>query len=199
MRQGSSDAAATGIAVKTQGNTRSTVRLLLLSLGFTAAMVGAAHIKLWLPFSPVPLTMQTFVVLLAGLSLGAAWGGWSQVQYLVLGILGLPAFVGGMAALAGPTGGYLVGFMVAATVVGAIYSALRTTAGAVVACVAGTAVIYLFGCLWLLVITGGPLAHVVTIGVVPFLPGDALKLAGAIAIVRGPVTGAAITRLLSHT
>ncbi len=199
MRHGTSDTTAqVGIIDGSRQAARSTVALLLLSFGFAVATIGAAHVKLWLPFSPVPITMQTFVVLLAGLSLGAAWGGLSQVQYVVLGALGLPAFVGGVTALAGVTGGYLVGFVVAAAVVGVIYSALRTTGGAILACIAGTAIIYLFGCLWLLAITGGTVSHVLAIGVVPFLPGDLLKLAAAIAIVRGPLTGAAIKHVFSH-
>ncbi len=199
MRQGTSDTAAqVGIIDGSRQATRSTAILLLLSFGFAVATIGAAHVKLWLPFSPVPITMQTFVVLLAGLSLGAAWGGLSQVQYVVLGMLGLPAFVGGIAAIAGPTGGYIVGFVVAAAVVGAIYSAIRSTAGAILACIAGTTVIYVFGCVWLLAITGGTVSQVLAIGVVPFLPGDVLKLAAAIAIVRGPLTGAAIKHVFSH-
>lgn len=173
-------------------------RMVWLSFGFALAMMAAACVKVWLPFSPVPVTLQTFVVLLAGLSLGATWGGLSQVQYVLLGVLGLPAFVGGMAALCGLTGGYIVGFVVAAVIVGAIYSAWRTTPGAIVACLAGTLAIYLFGCIWLLALTGGAVAEVAAIGVLPFLPGDALKLAAAVALVRAPLTGPAIRRLCGH-
>jgi biotin transport system substrate-specific component len=172
--------------------------MLWLSAGFALAMMAAACFKVWLPFSPVPVTLQTFVVLLAGLSLGATWGGLSQVQYVILGMLGLPAFVGGMAALFGPTGGYIVGFVVAAVIVGAIYSAWRTTPGAIVACLAGTAAIYVFGCIWLLALRIGSVAEVAAIGVLPFLPGDALKLAAAVALVRAPLTGPAIRRLCGH-
>ena len=173
-------------------------RMVWLTIGFALAMMAAACLKVWLPFSPVPVTLQTFVVLLAGLSLGATWGGLSQVQYVLLGVLGLPAFVGGMAALCGLTGGYIVGFVVAAVIVGAIYSAWRTTPGAIVACLAGTVAIYVFGCIWLLALTGGSVAEVAAIGVFPFLPGDALKLAAAVALVRAPLTGPAIRRLCGH-
>ncbi len=173
-------------------------RMVWLSIGFALATMAAACLKVWLPFSPVPVTLQTFIVLLAGLSLGVTWGGLSQVQYVILGVLGLPAFVGGMAALCGPTGGYIVGFVVAAVIVGAIYSAWRTTAGAIVACLAGTAAIYVFGCIWLVALTGGSVAEVAGIGVLPFLPGDALKLAAAVALVRAPLTGHAIRRLCGH-
>ncbi len=173
-------------------------RMIWLSIGFAVAMVAATAIRVWLPFSPVPVTLQTFVVLLAGLSLGATWGGFSQVQYVILGALGLPAFAGGLAALFGPSGGYIIGFVVAAVIVGAIYSAWRTTPGAIVACLAGTAAIYVFGCIWLLALSIGSVAEVAAIGVLPFLPGDVLKLAAAVALVRAPLTGSAIRRLCGH-
>ncbi len=191
--------ADTGILDRAGATSRPTAVLLLSSTGFAALMVAAAHLKLFLPFTPVPVTLQTFVVLLAGLCLGATWGGLSQVQYVMLGLLGVPAFVGGVTALAGPSGGYIVGFVVAATVVGWVYSSMRSTAGAILACLAGTGVIYVFGCVWLMAITGGPLAHVLAVGVVPFLPGDLLKLAAAIAIVRGPFVGGVVRRIFHHS
>lgn len=177
---------------------RPVTGLLLLSLGFALVAMAAAHVRLYLPFTPVPVTMQTFVVLLAGLCLGATWGGLSQAKYLALGAVGLPAFAGGLAALAGPSGGYLVGFVLAAVVVGRIYSAWRSTIGATVACLAGTAVIYLFGCIWLAAITGGTLSQVLAIGAVPFIPGDLLKMAMALLLVRGPLIGAWTARFFGH-
>ena len=177
---------------------RSQTRLALLSIGFVLATVVAAHVKLYLPFTPVPVTMQTSVVLLAGLCLGARWGSMSQVGYLALGALGLTAFAGGLAAMAGPNGGYLIGFVVAAAVAGWIYSVWRSTAGAVLACLVATSVIYLFGCLWLARIAGGSAVHVLATGVVPFLAGDMLKMAMVLLLVRGPFTGAWMRRIFHH-
>ncbi len=174
--------------------TRSAMLGLTAGLGFALATMAAAHMKLWLPFTPVPVTMQTLVVLLAGLCLGKSWGGLSQAKYLTLGFLGLPAFAGGLAALAAPSGGYLVGFVAAAVIAGGIYSALRSTLGAILACLAGTAVIYLCGCLWLVVLTGGSMPEVLALGVAPFLPGDVLKIAAAVLLVRGPYTGPRLAR-----
>ena len=177
---------------------RSTIaRYAALSLTFALAMVISAHVRIPLPFSPVPLTLQTFVVLMAGLCLGSMWGGLTQVQYLTLGLLGVPAFAGGPAALVGPTGGYLVGMVFAAVVVGVIYAQFRTTWGALAACIAGHAVIFAFGCAWLGVLTGRGALEVLAIGFVPFVPGLVFKTAAAVALVRAPYTGTAI-RTIFH-
>ena len=172
-------------------------RYAAFSLAFALAMVISAHVRIPLPFSPVPVTLQTFVVLMAGLCLGSMWGGLSQVQYLGLGLLGVPAFAGGPAALVGPTGGYLVGMVIAAVMVGAIYARFRTTWGALAACLAGHAIIFMFGCAWLRVLTGQGALEVLTMGFFPFVPGLVLKTAAAVALVRAPYTGAAI-RTIFH-
>lgn len=159
-------------------------------------MVAAAHIRIHLPFTPVPVTMQTFMVLMAGLALGSTAGSISQVEYLAIGALGLPAFAGGIGALAGPTGGYLIGFVLAAAITGAIYSTSRTTMGAILACLAGTIAIFTFGCLWLVVLTGGGIVGIFTAGVLPFLPGEVLKVGAAVTVVRAPTTRNIIERIV---
>lgn len=178
---------------------RSTIaRYAAFSLAFALAMVISAHVRIPLPFSPVPVTLQTFVVLMAGLCLGSMWGGLSQVQYLTLGLLGVPAFTGGPASLVGPTGGYLVGMVCAAVVAGAVYARFRSTWGALAACLAGHAIIFAFGCAWLRVLTGQGALEVLAMGFFPFVPGLVLKTAAAVALVRAPYTGTAIRTILQR-
>ncbi len=182
----------------TRARARPLAGSLLFALGFAAATMAAAHMRVLLPFSPVPVTMQTMVVLLAGLCLGAGFGGLSQAKYLTLGLIGLPAFSGGIAALIGPSGGYLFGFVIGAMTAGWLYSMWRSTAGAIAACLVATATIYLAGCLWLAAVTVGSLGQVVAIGVLPFIFGDLLKIAAVVLLVRGPYTGAFIAKLFKH-
>lgn len=172
------------------------MRMALLCSGAAAMTAAAAHIRIFLPFTPVPVTMQTFMVLMAGLALGASAGGTSQALYIAIGALGVPVFAAGIGALAGPTGGYLVGFIIAAAVTGGIYCAHRTTTGAVLACVAGTVVIFASGSLWLFVLTGGTLPEILTAGVLPFLPGAVMKIVAAVLLVRSPITRKAIDSII---
>lgn len=153
--------------------------LLLITAG--ALLVALlAQVRIPLPFTPVPLTGQTFAVLLVGAALGARRGLASLSLYTLIGALGLPVFAGGAAGLAyasGPTGGYLAGFIVAAFVVGLLAErglerSIRTS---ILPFLAGTLVIYLFGAGWLAVLFG--LEKALELGVTPFLLGDAIKLA----------------------
>lgn len=144
----------------------------------------AAQWRIPLPFTPVPITGQTFAVLLAGAALGGRLGATSQLLYLAAGAVGLPVFTeasGGPDTFLGPTAGYLVGFVVAAAVVGRLAEARRDrrVLTATASFVAGTAVIYAFGVAGLVVNTGMPVAEAFAKGVVPFLVGDAVKAAVA--------------------
>jgi len=154
--------------------------LLIASGSLLVALM--AQVKIPLPFTPVPLTGQTFAVLLAGAALGSHRGAASLLLYLLQGIVGLPVFAGGangLAYLAGPTGGYLLGFAVAAFVVGwlAERGKDRRVVTALLVFLAGEAVIYLFGVTWLGVFIGFEKA--LSAGLLPFLPGDAIKLVAA--------------------
>jgi len=146
-------------------------------------LVGlSAQVAINLPFSPVPITGQTFAVLLMGALLGSARGSVVMLLYLAEGVAGLPVFAGGGAGpayLLGPTGGYLVGFVAAAAVTG--YLAERgwdrrflTT---IAAMSLGTAAIYLAGLVWLAAFTGAD--NLLAMGLIPFLPGAALKIVAA--------------------
>ena len=157
---------------------------LAAATAFAGLTAIAARVQVPLPFTPVPVTGQVFVVLLAGGVLGARLGFISQVQYLAAGAMGLPVFAygGGPAALTGPTGGYLLGFPVAALVVGAISHRLRErgTGGSFAACLSGVVVIHLFGAAWYAawgaaIGTASGVIAVFAQSVVPFMAIDAAK------------------------
>jgi len=137
-----------------------------------------------IPLQPVPVTLQTLFLYLAGSLLGGSLGALSQLIYLVLGVIGLPVFSGGKAGLGvflGPTGGYLVGFVAGAYVTGKIVR-WRENPGlvwVVFAMLAGTAAVYALGVLQLVVVGKLPVEKAAAVGVLPFLPGDALKIAAA--------------------
>jgi len=150
----------------------------MVAAAFFIALCAQAAIRV--PFSPVPITGQTFGVLLVGALLGSRRGALSVLAYLAEGAAGLPVFAGGgsgVAWLAGPTGGYLFGFVVAAWVVGRLCEQAwnRRVAGAALVMLAGNAVIYLFGLLWLARFVG--IDKVLALGLVPFVAGDLLKIA----------------------
>lgn len=150
----------------------------------------AARFEIRLPDNPVPITGQTFGVLLVGGALGFRRGGLSLALYLLMGAF-LPVYAGGASGLSrivgfeegrlvlGATGGYLIGFVVAAALVGRLAELGwdRRLLGAVAAMVVGNVVIYLVGVPWLMAATGWPLEAAVAKGVVPFLMGDVVKLA----------------------
>jgi len=138
-----------------------------------------AQISIPLPFTPVPITGQTFAVLLVGAVLGSRRGAASLALYVAEGAVGLPVFAGGtfgLAKLLGPTGGYLVGFIVAAFVVGylAERGLDRKWTTSLIPFVVGEIVIYAVGVPWLAVFVGVNKALV--FGLWPFLIGDAIKL-----------------------
>lgn len=149
--------------------------LVLAASLFIALM---AQVSLPLPFTPVPITGQTFAVLLVGATLGARRGALAVLAYLAEGLAGLPVFAGGTGGLAhllGPTGGYLLGFVAMAATVGALaeHGLDRRLRSAWLAFLLGEAVLYLCGLPWLAVFVGPSKA--LTLGLLPFLPGDLLK------------------------
>lgn len=150
-----------------------------------AAMFGAATAAgayMIIPLPPVPVTLQTFFTALAAVLLGARLGALSQIVYVLLGIIGLPVFSGGKAGLGvllGPTGGYLVGFVAGAWVTGRIVEA-GGRAGPIriaLAVMAGFGAIYGLGVLGLFLVARLSLITALSVGAVPFLIGDALKVA----------------------
>jgi biotin transporter BioY len=140
---------------------------------FTGLM---AHIQIPLPFTPVPITGQTFAVLLCGALLGARLGTASMLLYITEGAVGLPVFA---AAKGATTYGYLAGFVAAALIVGwfADLGWTKDLPRTIVAMIAGEVAIYFFGLLWLAHFV--PPTKVLDFGLYPFLIGDAIKLAAA--------------------
>jgi len=156
--------------------------ILLVFIGslFVAAL---AQIKISLPFTPVPITAQTFGVLLTGAALGGKRGAAALALYLAEGALGLPFFAGGargMSILFGATGGYLIGFILAAYATGKLAERglERRVSTSVLPFLVGTALIYLCGILWL-ALTLGSLTQAIELGLLPFLLGDAIKIIAA--------------------
>ena len=154
---------------------------------FGAGTAAGAYIIIPLP--PVPITLQTLFTCLAGALLGARLGALSQVIYLLIGIMGLPVFAGGKAGLGvlfGPTGGYLLGFVAAAWVIGILMN-LKKTPGFVwtaAALVAGTAVIYVLGVAQLSLVAKISVNKAISVGVLPFLIGDVVKILAAAYVVK---------------
>ncbi len=168
--------------------------MMIYSTIMAALITVGAYIAI--PIGPVPVVLQNLFVMLAGLLLGGRWGFVSVTVYLLAGAVGLPVFAGGTGGLGkfvGPTGGYLVGFAAAAFVIGSISERGKGRILIdVVAMLTGTIIIYAFGVSWLKIATGMSTAQALVAGMVPFLPGDALKIAVAIPIVkslRSMITG----------
>lgn len=152
-----------------------------LVVGFSLLVALAAQIVVPLPFTPVPLTGQTFAVLLTGALLGSRLGAAALALYVAEGALGLPFFRGGAAGLAhltGPTAGYLLAFPLAAFVTGLLAERGwdRRVWTAAAAMFVGSLVILACGWAWLALLTGSA-SSAFQQGVAPFLPGDLLKIA----------------------
>lgn len=161
----------------------------LLLIGATSALTGlAAQLEIRLPFTPVPVTLQPLAVFLFGAALGSRRAALAMLLYLVEGAAGLPVFAGGGAGLAhltGPTGGYLLGFVPAAFVVGAAAERGwdRTPLRAAAAMAAGSLVLYACGIAQLGFFVGRGAA--LESGLYPFLFGDLLKIGVAAGLLPG--------------
>lgn len=151
-----------------------------LLLSFNLLLVLTAYISFNLPFSPVPITGQTFGVLVIAMALGRVRGTGVVLAYLVEGAAGLPVFAGGAAGahvFLGPTGGYLIGFLAAAWLVGSLADRGfdRHYMSSILAMALGTALIFATGLAWLSYFI--PIAGILAAGLMPFLPGAAVKIA----------------------
>ncbi len=165
--------------------------VMVTSIGAGLTALGA---RLSIPWWPVPITMQVFVVLLCGAGLGRRWGAAAQAEYVLAGTLGLPVFAGasaGPGVLLGPTGGYLMGFIAAAYITGWLTEILgRRGARPYAAALAGAATIWVFGWAWLAVWMGvvrqeaAPLGAAFAAGVMPFIVPDVVKAVAAAAAAR---------------
>ncbi|MCR9214874.1 MAG: biotin transporter BioY [Proteobacteria bacterium] len=158
------------------------LRICILSLAGTALLAVSAQLAV--PIGPVPITMQTFAVLLIGATYGWKLGGGTLALYLAEGAIGLPVFANGasLPALMGPTAGYLFGFVAAAALVGWISERGwgQSVVKVAIAMFIGNVVIYLAGISWLSSFIGTEKA--IELGMLPFLIGDGLKIALAVAV-----------------
>ena len=160
-------------------------RMVYASL-LAALMAVGAYIHI--PIGPVPIVLQNMFVLLAGLLLGSRWGLASVCIYLLVGAMGMPVFAGGKGGIVhfvGPTGGYLLGYVVSVLMVG--YISERSDGPSyrdIVAVVVGALVTYMIGVPWLKAVTGMTWTKAFAVGMAPFVFGDGIKAAAAIAITR---------------
>lgn len=163
---------------------RSAAMAVFLVVAGAALTAIAAQWRIPLPFTPVPITGSTFAVLLCGAALGWKLGAASQLLYLAVGIAGVPVFTdggSGVEVITGATGGYIIGFVFAAALIGwmAEHRQDRTFSTMFTAFILGSAVIYAFGVTGLMVTADMSAAGAVEAGVVPFLLGDIIKAAAA--------------------
>lgn len=162
--------------------TRAVAILLVVAAAALTAL--AAQWRIQLPFTPVPITGQTFAVLLTGAALGTRLGAAGQFLYVAAGVLGAPVFADaskGIEVIRGATGGYLVGFIFAAGLIGWMAERRqdRTFQTMFTAFIVGSAVIYLFGVIGLMAATKMGLNDAIANGVAPFVFGDVIKAAAA--------------------
>jgi biotin transport system substrate-specific component len=166
-------------------NKRSLRGMVYASMFGALTAVGA---YIMIPLPPVPVTLQTLFVYLAGALLGGPLAALSQVVYILLGVIGLPVFAGGKAGagvLLGPTGGYLIGFVAGAYVIGKL-TAIRRKPGFVwliCAMSIGISVVYLLGIIQLIIVAKLDFDKAIAVGLLPSLPGDVLKIIIAALIV----------------
>ena len=176
----------------------SSVKKIALALGFAILIGLMAQLRFPIPWSPVPITGQTFSVLLAGILLGRWWGGVSLGLYIGLGAAGLPGFTGwsgGISHLAGPTGGYLIGFILAALFIGSFTSKFLKSRSFLrmlgLMLFANFVLIYVPGLLqlnlWLNLVSGSAtgFAQTLAMGLLPFIAGDVVKVVAAALAARG--------------
>ncbi len=163
------------------------LRMMVFASLFAALTAAGAYIQIPIPFSPVPFTLQVLFVLLAGSMLKSKWGSLSMIVYALLGIAGLPVFSGGSSGIGvilGPTGGYIIGFILAAYVIGKLSektennSRRRFVINSFNMSI-GILVIYSCGVFQLMMVAEMGFSTAFALGVFPFLPGEILKTAVA--------------------
>lgn len=164
-----------------------TKQMVLIAL-MTAVTCVLGPLSIPLPFSPVPISLTNFAIFLAIFILGMKNGTISFIIYLLLGAVGVPVFSsfrGGLQVLAGPTGGYLIGFIFLALIMGfALNHFDRKLVPTIIGMIIGMAVCYAFGTVWLAKLLSLSFKEGLMMGVIPYLPGDAAKI--IIAAIVGP-------------
>ena len=174
-------------AVAVDNQKIKTKQMVLIAL-MTAVTCVLGPLSIPLPFSPVPISLTNFAIFLAIFVLGMKNGTISFIIYLLLGAVGVPVFSsfrGGFQVLAGPTGGYLIGFIFLALIMGfALDHFDRKLVPIIIGMIIGMAVCYTFGTVWLAKLLSLSFKEGLMMGVIPYLPGDAAKI--IIAAIVGP-------------
>jgi biotin transport system substrate-specific component len=171
------------VAVRGESRTSRIAREIFLMLGASLFVGLCARVSLPLPFTPVPLSLQNFGVLLVGLLLGSRRGFAAMLLYLAEGSAGLPVFAIGSAGIFGPTGGYLLAYPAVAFIAGWLRErSPRSFARYVLACAAAEFMLFAAGVSWLVLFLRHPLAQAAVFGLYPFLAAEVLKVSAAAAI-----------------
>jgi biotin transport system substrate-specific component len=182
--------AHSGLTPRTRALHESLPGRIVLAFAATTLVAACAHVSLPLPFTPVPLTLQNFAVLVVGMALGPVAGFSAMVLYLVQGAMGLPMFTPhgpmGVARLLGPTAGFLFSYPLAAASAGWVVHAMRNVSSrftrGIVAGVVATFFIFLFGAGWMASLMHLSAAATWHMAIAPFLPGEAIKVTAAAGI-----------------
>lgn len=169
-------------------NQSVSLRMTVYASLFAALVIVGGYISFPVPLSPVPVVLSDFFVLLAGMFLGSAWGLAGIGLFMFLGVLGFPVFAGGKAGLAvilGPTGGFLIGFLACVFIVGLISGKGKSSViKDLAALIAGNAILYAFGVIWLKVMLNITWDKALVMGLIPFIPGMVIKIIAALALAR---------------
>ncbi|GER88048.1 biotin biosynthesis protein BioY [Dictyobacter vulcani] len=170
------------ISPSTSSRSKTLLKDGALVVGTSLLMALSARASIQLGFTPIPITLQTLVVMLAGATLGSRRGALAMLLYLAEGAAGLPVFAGGLSGLfyllLAPSAGYLWSYPIAAFVVGFLCERGldRSFLTSILAMLPGTAIIYAFGVTWLALITHMSFGKAIVLGMLPFLPGDITKI-----------------------
>lgn len=175
--------------ISTTLSSSDTIKKMVFASLFATMIAIGAHISIPIPFSPVPSTLQTFFVFIAGAMLGIKWGSISVIIYIFIGIVGFPVFAGGTSGfgvLIGPTGGYIIGFIFAAAIIGALCEKKGTSniLFNILFMAVGLFTVYLFGIPQLMLIADISFSKAIAVGMVPFLMGGLVEIIVASFIVK---------------
>lgn len=171
-------------------NQRSSISRLIMCALFTSLTAVGAYLSIPLPFTPVPVTLATLAAMLSGTLLGSKYGSISQIIYIFIGAVGVPVFhnfTAGIGIITGPTGGYLLGYVAIAFFAGlyrnnrcssekTIHPNPSSTVKLVFLLAAGNVICYTAGTLWFVISTGSSISAALLSCIVPFIPGDILKI-----------------------
>lgn len=150
-------------------------------ISMVVCLTIGAHVRIPLPFTPVPITLQTFFVILGAALLGGKNGSIAVLSYILMGVIGIPVFQGynyGIMHLLGPTGGYLAGFLAAALIAGFLSRKLnKGILNSFIIMLTAVIAVYSLGIMWLVIGLKFSLYQAILLGVVPFIPGEAIKVA----------------------